>query len=136
MYRNQQGLFAALEAVLKKAKQPLTCVKLYEDFPNVKKHAASANRVSDYLGGLWRKGKVTRSIAPKDGSAARWAYSWKVQNATTSIAEQIEYHGKAREFVESLRSETVYSKPGIEIQDSGNSVTVELPNFVITITKK
>lgn len=137
MYRNERGLFAALEAVLKDAKQPLNCVQLYEGFSSIRENAATPNRVSDYLGGLWRKGKVTRSASPPGNGSARWAYSWKAATlVTTSIAEQIEYHGKAKEFVESFRTDSVFSKPGIEIKDSGNTVTIELENYIISIVKK
>lgn len=139
MYQNEQGLFSALEKALRAAQEPLTCVQLFEDFPAVKENANSANRVSDYLGNMWRKGKVTRSVAPRtENNSSRWAYSWKkeTKSVATSIAEQIEYHGKAKEFVASFRPDTIFSKPGIEIQDSGDSIIIDLPNFTISIIKK
>ncbi len=139
MYRNEAGLFYALEVVLKAADQPLTCVQIYEDNESIRKFATSPNRVSDYLGGLWRKGQVTRSPAPKaNSSSARWAYSWKGSKVQTLIStEQIEYQGKAQEFINSLKTgESVYKKPGVEIFDNGKSVTIELPNFTITVRHK
>ena len=57
--RTEAGLFALLEKILKEADQPMTCNMLY-DRAEVKLFAESAHRVSDYLGGLWRKGRVTR----------------------------------------------------------------------------
>ena len=79
MRYNDEGLFPALEAALKEAKEPLDCQALF-DMPAIRKHAASVNRVSDYLGGLWRKGQVVRLPAPKsENSRARWMYEWKGQ---------------------------------------------------------
>jgi hypothetical protein len=137
MYRNEAGLFYALEVVLRAAKEPLTCVQIYDENMTVRDHASSPNRVSDYLGGLWRKGQVTRSIAPRtSNSSARWAYSWKSEQQTTSISQQIEHHSNAKKFVDSFKDDAAYSKPGIEIRDNGSSVTIELQNFIITISKK
>lgn len=51
-------------------------MELY-DLPDVRKHAESANRVSDYLGHMWRKGEARRSPAPKHkNNDARYAYEW------------------------------------------------------------
>ena len=137
MYRNEQGLFYALEVILKAATEPLTCTQIYDDNFEVREHATSANRVSDYLGGMWRKGQVTRSPAPRiGGSSARWAYSWKQEAVHTSISEQIEYHAGAKEFVNSFKTDKIVSKPGIEITDAGNVITIELDAFVITVRKK
>lgn len=44
MPKKSHGLFNVLEAHLKAATEPLTCVELY-DLPDVRKHAESANRV-------------------------------------------------------------------------------------------
>lgn len=76
-HQPEAGLYEALEAELKKAKEPLDCIDLF-DKPSVRRHAATANRVSDYLGNLWRKGKLTRLPAPSnEGRKARWLYAWK-----------------------------------------------------------
>lgn len=77
MRYNENGLFPALEKVLKAASEPLDCQVLY-DMPEIREHAASVNRVSDYFGGLWRKGLVVRLPAPKnENSRSRWMYEWK-----------------------------------------------------------
>ena len=51
-------LLPALEAILKEASDPLDCNQLY-DMQQIRAVAPSANRVSDYLGILFRKGKVS-----------------------------------------------------------------------------
>ena len=77
MRNNETGLFPALETALRAAKEPLDCQALF-DMPSIKEHAASVTRVSDYLGGLWRKGVVVRLPAPPAAnSRSRWMYEWK-----------------------------------------------------------
>lgn len=51
MRNSDTGLFPVLEAILKAAEGPMDCQSLF-DFPEVREHAASVNRVSDYLGNL------------------------------------------------------------------------------------
>ena len=70
MRYNETGLFPALEAALKAASEPLDCQTLF-DMPEIREHAALANRVSDYLGGLWRKGLVVRLPHPRQRTVDR-----------------------------------------------------------------
>lgn len=121
---NEDGLFPALEAALKAAKQPLDCQALY-DMPSIREHAASVNRVSDYLGGLWRKGKVVRLPAPKENnSRSRWAYQWKGGKGPR-LNEAVEYTPRI-----------LADRPSMLITESGNKVTIELPNLIIQIINK
>lgn len=77
--RAEDGLFGALENELKRAKEPLDCHALFER-QSVREFTDSVNRVSDYLGHLWRKGKALRLPAPSsDTSRARWLYVYKPQ---------------------------------------------------------
>lgn len=59
MSNGEEGLYQLLEKVLFEANEPLDAVQIF-DMPEVRKLAASANRVSDYLGNIWRKGLATR----------------------------------------------------------------------------
>lgn len=59
MSRSEQGLFHALEVELRAADGALDCVTLF-DRPSIRAHSQTVNRVSDYLGHLWRKGLVSR----------------------------------------------------------------------------
>lgn len=75
MPRTEEGLYEALEQELKKTGNPMTCAQLF-DIPAVREHAATVNRVSDYLGNMWRKGEVLRLAAPREyNSRARWMYA-------------------------------------------------------------
>lgn len=127
MKNNEDGLFPALEAVLKKATQPLDCQTLF-DMPEIKAHAASANRVSDYLGGMWRKGQVVRTHATKTdaNNRSRWAYSWKGHRGPKLYdPEAIEYTPKI-----------LADRPTCLITEEGNAITIELPNLIISIRQK
>lgn len=126
------GLFEALEHVLKNAKQPYTCVEMY-DLPEIRKLAESSNRVSDYLGGLWRKGKVLRLPAPRtSNSSARWMYAWKPQAEGKARSTAVEYQAPLR----TAGHATLYSKPNIEITENGGMITIDLPSLSITIRTK
>ncbi len=124
MRTNEDGLFPALEAALKAAKEPMDCQTLY-DMPQIREHAASVNRVSDYLGGLWRKGKVVRLPAPKsDNSRSRWAYSWKGGRGA-KLHEGVIYTPKV-----------LADRPSMLITEEGSKVTIELPNLILGVMLK
>ena len=123
MQRSEQGLFDALEVELKKSTKPLDCATLF-DRPSIRQHAQTVNRVSDYLGGLWRKGLLTRiPCEPQRGSRARWAYSWKNKDKTLSDALP-------------ARTVSLLNKPTVEITDNGGVITVSLPQLTIVIRPK
>ena len=123
MRNNETGLFPALEAALKAASKPMDCHELF-DIAEVKKFAASANRVSDYLGGMWRKGEVVRLPAPKDAnSRSRWMYEWKGQKGPAIYGT--EYTPKV-----------LADRPSVLITEEGNVITMEFPNLVISIRQK
>lgn len=125
MRYNPDGLFPVLEAALKAASEPLDCQTLY-DMPSVQKHASSVNRVSDYLGGLWRKGLVVRLPAPKTGeSRARWMYEWKGHKGAKVHAEAMEYAPRV-----------LTDKPSLLITEEGNVMTLETPHLIIQIRQK
>jgi hypothetical protein len=128
--KTDSGLYDVLEKILRKSRNPMTCGDLF-DVPEVREFAKSPNRVSDYLGGLWRKGLVSRLPAPKDGSsAARWAYAWKPKAAThqASTVTPIDYPGP--------RKGPIFSRPSIEITEEGKNIVIDLPSLRITIQTK
>lgn len=129
--KGEDGLFGALEAELKRAKEPLDCVALF-DRASIRAHAVSANRVSDYLGHMWRKGLVLRLPAPKDDKTrARWMYVWRPQEPVVkpTVAEAISQ-------AEQSTVDKLLSRPNIEITEEGNSVVITLPTITITITTR
>lgn len=85
MLRHDTGLYHAICEVLKVADRPMTSTEIY-DIPSVRRYAPNSNRVSDYLGNLWRDRLLKREPAPRiDFSSARWAYSWRGQRKSSQI---------------------------------------------------
>lgn len=125
MRNTETGLFPTLERILKASDKPLDCQTLY-DMPEVREFAGSANRVSDYLGGLWRKGLVTRTAAAKtDGSRSRWEYLWKGNRGPKIYDHAQEYTPRV-----------LADRPSVLITEEGNVMTLEFPNLLITIRQK
>jgi hypothetical protein len=123
MANSETNLFAALEQALQTSLTPLDCTQLYA-MPEIRKNALSPNRVSDYLGNLWRKGLVYRLPAPNDGkSRTRWLYEWKV--GATPAADRIEYTPRV-----------LADRPSLLITEQGSVVTLEMPCLIVSIRQK
>jgi len=122
-------LFPAIEAALKASAEPLDCNELF-DMEAIRSIAPSANRVSDYLGVLFRRGLVSRIANERTDtgrSKARWKYLWKQKEmpAWRKDVEIVEYKPKA-----------ILDRPNIYISEDGNNINIELPHLSITIKKK
>jgi len=132
-FRNAFGIYQALRQHLEASDKPLTCVELF-DYPDVKKLAADANRVSDYLGHMYRRGLLSRVSAPKDDSSmARFAYSWKNPKAKAPVARIMQ----PRLVVNNPSSNgATPAKPNITVSEDGSETTVDLPHLTITFRVK
>lgn len=123
MRQDETGLYPALEAALKASNAPQDCHDLY-GIPDIASRAASVNRVSDYLGALWRKGKVVRAPAPQNrGHRTSWVYEWKGDRGPTLAGA--EYKGRV-----------LADRPSVLITEHGSVITLELPNLIVTIKQK
>ena len=118
---SEEGLYRALEKIMRGASEPMDCNKLFED-PEVRNHAASANRVSDYLGNMWRKGLLTR-LPAEGGSKAKWAYLWK-ENTPPGI---VGVHHTTKLLVE---------RPTVIITEDGATIQIEMPELTTLIKQK
>ena len=124
MRSTETGLFAALEAALKAASEPLDCNMLF-DMASIKEHANAVTRVSDYLGNMWRKGLVTRLPAPRgENNRARWLYAWK-GNKGPKYLEAVDYAPRV-----------LADRPTMLVTEEGNVLTLEFPNLIISIRQK
>lgn len=136
--RDAFGIYNTLETLIKRSEKPLTCVELYDD-PDVRQFADSINRVSDYLGHMYRRGLLGRESAAKTpNSQARWAYFWK-DKAEALAARKASVKPPAVpapvvELPSSIRK--ILSKPNIEISDNGATVVIDLPELTVTIRTK
>lgn len=118
---NEDGLFPALEAVMKESGEPMDCHQLLE-FESIRKLGYTANRVSDYLGNMWRKGQLLRLPAGGD-TRARWLYQWKDSKVAKPTAQAV-------------GQQVLASRPNLTITETGDTITIELPQFTLTIKSK
>ena len=122
------SLFTALEEALKKANHPMTCNELY-DLPQVKEHAKDARRVSDYLGNLWREGKLERLASTRGQrdatDMARWSYQLRKQVSTPTLR-----------VVEHAIKPVHTSKSNITVTETKDGLVIDMDEFSITIRKK
>lgn len=130
---HKDGLYGALEEALKASEEPLSCAELFE-LSSVRAHAATVNRVSDYLGNMWRKGDVARvaNSQPTRESRARWLYAWKGRVLAKPTIDEIR---GAAEF-SSGKVNSILSRPNLEITEEGKTVVITLANFTITIKQR
>lgn len=129
MSKMEAGLYQLLKSILKESDHPMTCVELYER-SDVRALANSANRVSDYLGGLWRKGEAARLPFNRTGTdASRWAYELRQRSDAPRIAPG------ATPQVFGART-TLVDRPNILITEHLDTITVELPGFSITVRQR
>lgn len=119
-------LFPAIEAVLREATEPMDCHQLYER-DEVRRLAPSVNRVSDYLGVLFRRGLLSRvATDPARGSKARWSYLWRDKKPSNWRGpEPVEFRPKA-----------IVNRPDLYIAENGDFISIELPGFSVTIKAK
>lgn len=121
-------LMPAIEAVLKEATEPMDCVQLF-DIPAIKALAPSQNRVSDYLGVLFRKGVLSRVAGSTTNSKARWAYIYRKR-------ETPEWKIPKNKEVIDFRPKSLLDRPDLYIAEDGDFINIELPGFSITIKAK
>jgi hypothetical protein len=122
MDRSEENLLEVLERIMASVDRAMDCNELFE-IPEVRANAASANRVSDYLGNLWRKGKLMRVPVPEPGRGARWKYQWK--NKITTGTTGVEYLPKL-----------ITNRPTMLISEQGDQIQIELADLTILIKQK
>lgn len=118
MRHSEKGLFNALEKILRESGEPMDCNQLF-DKPEVREHAATPNRVSDYLGNLWRKGLVKRLPSNTPGSRSRWCYQWS-ESAPPGLGT--EYTPKL-----------LVDRPQVLITEEGMMIHIVTPHLTISI---
>lgn len=124
--RPPSGVYAVLERLLRATKdEPLTCVDLFDN-PEVKQFASSANRVSDYIGHMHRRGLLQRWTAPPQlNNKARYAYTW------------LDNREPAKPVLRVVKErERDKPKQNINVTELDDQVVIELADFTVTIKRK
>lgn len=130
--RSSKEIYSVLEKHLRVAQYPMTCVNLM-DIPEVRESAvesygtdirATTNKLSDTLGFMWRRGLLTRFLAPKDGdSFAKYAYIWDKKDDARPPKP--------------VPSPVLSKKPAMTIKENNDgSVELEFERFYVLITPK
>ena len=120
-------LYPLLQQQLQMATKPMTCHELF-DVPEVRAVAPSANRISDYLGVMFRRGQLSRVQAEAvegEHGRARWAYLWRAKAPEWKEAAKIE--------PKDFSPKPILNKPNIYITEDGGHITIEMPEISIQI---
>lgn len=124
MIRSTAEIYKVLEKHLKKAgDNPQTCVDLYEH-RDVQALVESANRVSDYLGHMWRRGVLQRWYAANTTQRSRYAYTW--------IGDEKREEPKPVHYLTSVDGK----KPNVTVVEEENRLVLDFKSFTVTIQSK
>jgi hypothetical protein len=116
--KSDAEIYKILERHLKSSKEPLTCTALW-DHADIKQHARSAEKVSDFLGLMWRRGLLQRWAVPKTSTdRSRFGYTW---NENPADAEPIQL------------GSTPAKRADVNITEENGRVTLEFEKFTVTI---
>ena len=128
MIKSEAEIYQILEELLRAAgNNPQTCVDLHDD-PRVQKLAPSPNRVSDYLGHMWRRGLVQRWYASKDtAQRSRYAYTW---------IDQPEEKPEPVARLTVPQRKVAPEKPNVTVVEDDGSITLDFKEFTITVKRK
>ena len=120
--KSDAEIYQVIERHLRESKDPLTCVALWEH-ADVREHAPSADKVSDFLGLMWRRNLLQRWNTPKNSmDRSRYAYSWI-----------IDPDGDKPQLV----AETVpRGRMDVNVTELEDTVVLKFDKFTVTITPK
>ena len=134
MIKSDAGIYRAIERVLKQhGETPQTCVDIYEGDSEVRELMGDggANKVSDHLGHMWRRGLLQRWFAgAKNTARARYAYTW------LEAAEGVVTPKKLAEAKASYLSVVPAAKPNVTITEQDNRIVLGFDTFTITVERK
>jgi len=122
MRYSEEGLYRLLEKLLRAAKEPKNCNELFDN-QEVREYAASPNRVSDYLGNMWRRGLLRRVPETDPGRGPRWRYIWK--DKVPPELGAIDYLPKS-----------LVDRPNLLISEDGDRIQIDLKEIVIIIQQR
>lgn len=124
--KSDAEIYKIIEQYLKESSVPLSSADLWERV-DVQSNAKSADKVSDYLGLMWRRGLLQRWDAPATSvSRARYAYSW--------MSEADKVPEKVARALHSVASS--YKKSNVTITEEDNRIVLDFDKFTLTIQAK
>jgi hypothetical protein len=123
------NVYRALEYHLRRAgSTPQTCADLFEhtDVRAALPTGSDANRISNYLGHLWRRGILQRwSSTDRNTSRARYGYTWRVVDEAPQTIE-----------LTARTSKTIAVLNNMKVTEEADRLVIELADFTITFEAK
>jgi hypothetical protein len=134
MIKSDANIYRELERVLKQTGEtPLTCVDIYEQDAAIRDIVENTNRLSDYLGHMWRRGLLQRWFAAQSSTArARYAYTWK--EADEGVVTPRKLADAKASYLTAVP--TAKNKPNVTITESDGRVVLDFDQFTITVDRK
>lgn len=127
--KSDAEIYKILERHLKESKEPLSSSELW-GFDDVRANARSAEKVSDYLGLMWRRGLVQRWHAPKTStSRSLYSYSYKEPSAASAPSQIVDIRP-----ISAIHQ--TYKKPNVVITEEENRIVIDFDKFTMTIQAK
>lgn len=124
--KSDAEIYRIIEAHIKASSEPLTCVALWEH-NDVREHARSPEKVSDFLGLMWRRNLLQRWSAPKTSTdRSRYAYSW-VEDTEANKPKKVD--------VMSL-VDTRHKKSNVTVTEDGNRIILDFDKFTLIVQAK
>lgn len=126
--KSEALIYKLIEHHIKEANAPVTCADLW-DHPDIRANAKSPEKVSDYLGLMWRRDVLQRWHTPLTSvSKSRYAYSWREQEEEEN---QFKAEAPAPRLVQ-----TNYKKAKVTITEDDTRIILDFENFTMTIQSK
>lgn len=122
--RSEAEIYKIIERLLKNSSAPLSSSALWEN-SDVRANARSAEKVSDYLGLMWRRGLLQRWDVPATAtSRSRYAYSWLNEDEAPQKIERL--HPVA----------STYRKSNVVVTEDGDRVILDFDKFTLIVQAK
>lgn len=124
--KSEAEIYRILEGYLKSTDTPLSSSTLWEH-ADVQAHARSAEKVSDYLGLMWRRNLLQRWNTPATAtSRARYAYTWKDESSDlpAPIAQKLK------------DVSTPHKRGNVVITEDNDRVVLDFDKFTIIVQAK
>lgn len=125
--KSEALIYKLIEQHIKSASSPVSCTDLW-DHPDIRANAKSPEKVSDYLGLMWRREVLQRWHTPITSvSKSRYAYSWREQEDENKYTVE----PPAPKLVQSN-----YKKAKVTITEDDIRIILDFENFTMTIQSK
>lgn len=127
--KSDAPIYKIIEQHLKDSKEPLSSTDLWA-FDDVRANARSPEKVSDYLGLMWRRGMLQRWHTPKTSlSRSLYAYSWAEH-------ETQQHHEPVVALKPLSAVPQTYKKSNVVITEEENRIVLDFDKFTLTIQAK